>query len=136
MEKYKEYVTVCAVGAAGYSLIEVLWRGFTHWTMALAGGAGFLLLYLTDLHMSGKALLHRCTAGCAVLTFVEFTVGCVVNRLFHMGVWDYSRMRGNLLGQVCPLYCLLWFLLCIPAMALSRGMRVRLRPTAGGEIVL
>lgn len=41
MEKFKEYAAVCTVGSVGYSAIEVLWRGFTHWTMALTGGVGF-----------------------------------------------------------------------------------------------
>ena len=33
-----EYLMVFLLGGAGYCLIEVLWRGFTHWSMALAGG--------------------------------------------------------------------------------------------------
>ena len=30
---------VFALGAAGYAALELLWRGRTHWTMALTGGA-------------------------------------------------------------------------------------------------
>ena len=30
---------VFALGAAGYATLELLWRGRTHWTMALTGGA-------------------------------------------------------------------------------------------------
>ena len=55
MEKLREYAAVCTIGSVGYSAIEVLWRGFTHWTMALAGGVGFLLLYLADLRMAGRS---------------------------------------------------------------------------------
>ena len=29
---------VFALGAAGYAALELLWRGRTHWTMALTGG--------------------------------------------------------------------------------------------------
>ena len=31
-------------GAAGYASIEMIWRGHTHWTMAVLGGVLFLLL--------------------------------------------------------------------------------------------
>ena len=31
-------------GGIGYSFIEVLWRGFTHWSMFLLGGFCYLLM--------------------------------------------------------------------------------------------
>lgn len=120
MIKTKEYLIICLVGAIGYSIIEILWRGYTHWTMSITGGIGFLLLYLTDLHMQSQNLFFRALVGTAILTFVELVTGCVVNLIFRMGVWDYSSHAGNLLGQICPLYCMLWFLLCISVMPLSR----------------
>lgn len=86
MEKFKEYAAVCTVGSVGYSAIEVLWRGFTHWTMALTGGVGFLLLYLTDLRMTGRSMLQKCAAGSLVLTAVEFVAGCIINRGCRLGV--------------------------------------------------
>ena len=94
--------------------------------MTLAGGVGFLLLYLTDWRLKGRSLLERAAAGCAVLTSVEFLFGCVVNKLLRLDVWDYSKERGNLFGQVCPLYTILWFLLCIPVMPASRELREKL----------
>lgn len=127
MSKLREYAAVYTIGSIGYSAIEILWRGFTHWTMAIAGGCGFLLLYLTELKMSGKALTEKCAVGCALLTGVELAAGCVVNLALRMNVWDYSGFRGNLLGQVCPLYSALWFLLCIPVIPLSRAVRRLLR---------
>lgn len=127
MLKLREYAAVYTIGSIGYSVIEILWRGFTHWTMAVAGGAGFLLLYLTELKMAGKALAQKCAVGCALLTSVELAAGCIVNLALRMNVWDYSGFRGNLLGQVCPLYSALWFLLCIPVMPLSHVVQRRLR---------
>ena len=133
MEKLREYAAVCTIGSVGYSAIEVLWRGFTHWTMALAGGVGFLLLYLADLRMAGRSLVEKCAAGCALLTSVEFVFGVVVNKLCGLRVWDYSRRKGSLLGQICPFYCLLWFLLCIPVMPFSGLVRERLCPPRAGS---
>ncbi len=120
MEKVKEYITVYTIGSVGYSLIEILWRGFTHWTMAITGGVGFAFLHLLNYRMKAHNCWMRSLAGSVVLTVVEFVSGCLVNRTFHMNVWDYSRQQGNLLGQICPLYCFLWFLLCFPVMSLNR----------------
>ena len=39
---YDRFVTFC-LGAAGYGLLEYLYRGRTHWTMLLAGGAALVL---------------------------------------------------------------------------------------------
>ena len=43
-------------------------------------------------------------------------VGCTVNRVYHMNVWDYSREKGNVQGQICPKYAALWTLLAAPFM--------------------
>ena len=32
-------------GAVLYSLIEIVFRGYPHWTMTLTGGAVFLIIY-------------------------------------------------------------------------------------------
>ena len=42
---------------------------------------------------------------------VEFLSGCVLNLWLCLDVWDYSGLPGNVLGQICPAYGLLWFLL-------------------------
>ena len=50
------------------------------------------------------------------ITGIEFLTGVVVNIVLKMNVWDYSAMPGNILGQVCLPYSLLWFFLTIPAL--------------------
>lgn len=119
MNKIKEYFVVFASGGIIYSLIEVVFRGFTHWTMTLTGGAALLIIYITNIKIKTKGLIVRCLAGCAIITSLEFIVGCIVNRGLHMKVWDYSGEKYNVLGQICPLFSVLWFLLCIPATLLS-----------------
>jgi hypothetical protein len=32
----------------------------------------------------------------------------MLNLWLGLGVWDYSGMWGNVLGQVCPLYAVIW----------------------------
>ncbi len=123
LRRLRDYSAVWLVGSAGYSLLEILWRGFTHWTMAVTGGLCFFLLYRLNLRRPREGVLRKCLRGTFAVTAVEFLVGCVVNRLLKWQVWDYSGRFGNLLGQVCPLYTGLWFLLCIPVYGLAGLVR-------------
>jgi uncharacterized membrane protein len=113
------------IGALGYSLIELLWRGFTHWSMSLTGGVCFTAIYYMDSRCRNRPLIQRGLMGSAVITGAEFLVGCVVNRLLHWDVWDYSQLRFNLLGQVCLRYSAYWFVLSMPLCWLSGKLRQR-----------
>ena len=42
-------VLIFIVGAAGYAGVEYLYRGYTHWTMVLTGGACLLAFYCLSL---------------------------------------------------------------------------------------
>lgn len=107
----------------GYSITEILWRGFTHWSMAITGGVCFLCLYILNTKFSQWRLWKKCLLGCAVITAIEFTVGCIVNIMMHLDVWNYSQRLFNILGQICPLFTLLWFFLCIPVFALCKYLK-------------
>ena len=111
---------VFLLGGVSYSLIEILWRGYTHYTMVLLGGVCFLSLYKLFNLMKYYSLLEKCVAGAILITTLEFTVGCFVNLVFHMNVWNYSSMPFNLLGQVCLVYSTLWGFLCIPINFLTK----------------
>lgn len=115
-----ENFAVLFLGGAGYGLIELCWRGHTHWTMVLTGGVCLLILYRVNQLWQGEFLVFRCIKGAILITCVEFVVGLLVNRLLHWAVWDYSGAVGNLLGQVCPLYFLLWYFLCYPISGLTK----------------
>ena len=111
---------VFLLGGVSYSLIEILWRGYTHYTMVLLGGVCFLSLYKLFNLMKDYSLLEKCVAGAILITTLEFTVGCFVNLVFHMNVWNYSSMPFNLLGQVCLVYSTLSGFLCIPINFLTK----------------
>ncbi|MEG2570739.1 MAG: hypothetical protein RSA70_04815 [Clostridia bacterium] len=123
MKKTCEYALVYAIGAVGYSIIEILWRGFTHWSMGITGGVCFLGFHVSETRHRGEPLIKKCLRGCSIITVAEFLVGCVVNIALRLNVWDYSGMRFNILGQICPFYSGLWFALCIPMTFLSDGIR-------------
>ena len=126
MNRTKEYAAVFAAGGVGYTLLELIWRGYSHWTMALTGGACLTFIYINEKNYSSSPIWKRCLAGTLFISTAELAVGFVVNILLRWNVWDYSKRMFNLFGQICPLYSGLWFLLCIPVISLCRFMRARL----------
>ena len=93
MQKLKEQLTVFATGAAGYPIIELIWRQSTHWSMALAGGTCLLLLYNLYGKFTKLSLGLRCLLGSGVITAVEFVAGLIVNCWQNWNVWDYSCFK-------------------------------------------
>jgi len=116
IQKNRHTQTLFLLGAGGYAALEILWRGYTHWTMALTGGTVLVALHRLRRRVQTEKPFARCLSGAACITMAEYVVGCTVNRRYHMNVWDYSRERGNIQGQVCPRYAALWLALAAPIM--------------------
>jgi uncharacterized membrane protein len=110
-----------------YSLIEIIDRGYTHWTMALTGGTVLSILYAVNRH-STMTLIKSCIMGSVIITAIEFVVGVAVNIIMGWNVWDYSDVPLNFMGQICLPFSAAWFILCVPAYYLCRAMRNRLEP--------
>lgn len=118
----KKHTVPFGIGAFGYGLIEIIWRGFTHPSMMLAGGLSVIVLSAINKSFRGLRLLYRCIIGSAAITVIEFIFGCIFNLALKKGVWDYSSVKFNVLGQVCLLYSVLWGFLCIIALPLSEKL--------------
>lgn len=112
-----------AVGGLAYTAVELLWRRRTHPSMFVVGGLCFHLIGRIHARFHRRPLLWRCGLCSLAITAVELVSGCILNRWLKLGVWDYSKCRGNLLGQICLAYSFLWMLLSIPAALLYRGCR-------------
>ncbi len=123
MKKSAEFVLIFSLGAILYNLIEILFRGYTHWSMSIAGGIAVLILYIVDIKMSNNSILLRCLIGCLTITSIEFAVGCIVNLWLGMNVWDYSDLPLNLWGQICLPFSSIWFLISFPAILVCRFIR-------------
>lgn len=129
----KNEAVLLSVGGGTYGLLEILWRGHTHPSMVLVGGVCFRLMGAIYRAMNRCSRLWRCAACGAAVTAVEFVSGCFLNRLCRLNVWDYSRQRGNLMGQICPLYSLLWAGLSLWAAPLCCRLADRLSGRRGGK---
>lgn len=95
-------------GGIGYGIIELIWRGRTHWTMIIAGGICFVLFSLIAEKCKKRTLIYKSLLCALSVTAVEFVFGEIFNNLLKMNVWDYSSMPFNIRGQVCLLYTFLW----------------------------
>ncbi len=120
-----KYIIIFGLGAFIYGAIEVIVRGYTHWTMALTGGAVMALFMLINRSRDVNILL-RCLLGALVITSLEFAVGAVVNLGLGWDVWDYSEKPFNIMGQICPLFTLGWFALSLPGFMLCTAVEKRL----------
>ena len=84
-----DFLLCFLLGGAGYVLIELLWRGRSHFSMFIAGGFAFALLHAL-FRRYALPLPVKCIAGALVITAIEFIAGYIVNLLMGLNEWDYS----------------------------------------------
>ena len=104
-------VAVFLIGSFGYGLLEILWRGYTHPSMLLAGGICLWIIWKISIHYRDFSIFKKSLLSAFAITAVEIIIGFVVNINMHLNVWDYSGLKFNLAGQVSLLYSVLWFFL-------------------------
>ena len=113
---------IVALGGGAYVLIELLWRGHSHISMFFLGGLCFWLIGGLDRRAPVPVVVQACLGAC-VVTALELLTGLIVNRWLGLGVWDYSGLPMNLLGQICLYYFVLWIPLSAGAVFLEDGLR-------------
>ncbi|MBQ4547452.1 MAG: hypothetical protein IJA17_09930 [Oscillospiraceae bacterium] len=125
MENIKKDFSAFIFGAAGYYLLEVLWRGYSHWSMAAAGGISLMVLLKVFKRLKNAPHYFKAIIGGGIITGIELLFGIVFNLLLGMSVWDYSAVPGNILGQICPVYSIIWcgisFIISVFEKMLSAG---------------
>ena len=114
-----KHLILFGLGGVSYLIIELLWRGYSHWSMFILGGLCFLLIGLINERSRERIpLTLQMLIGSIIITALEFAVGYIVNIRLDMNVWNYYDMPYNIMGQICLPYTLLWFalsLICILA---------------------
>lgn len=56
-------------------------------------------------------ILFICSA--IITSLLELLTGFVLDKLFHRKWWDYSDMKFNIGGYICPIFSLLWGAACV-----------------------
>ena len=120
-------------GGVLYPSLEILFRGRTHPTMALAGALCGLLIYYANALFSHRSLLFRTLLGALSVLLVEFILGVSVNLFLGLAVWDYSGEPLQILGQVCLRYALLWLALSLGLALVIRRLLREIREREGAE---
>lgn len=124
MRQYLKLLLLFIIGGLLYNILEMFYRGWTHWTMFFLGGLCFVALGLINEVISWTMpLWQQMVIGACMITALEFLTGCIVNLYFGWAVWDYSHMPGNLLGQICPQFLILWLLVALAGIVLDDWLR-------------
>lgn len=124
MKSALKYAVLALCGGCIYYAIELLWRGYSHWTMAVLGGICFVLIGSINEYFSWEMpLLVQGAIGALAVTLLELSAGIVLNLWLRLGIWDYSSQPANVLGQICLLYSILWIPLATVAVVLDDWLR-------------
>ncbi|MFV0341640.1 MAG: putative ABC transporter permease [Anaerocolumna sp.] len=115
-----KYILLFFIGGFLYCGIELIFRGYSHISMLIAGGICFVLIgLLNEIFPQKISLISQMFISCLIITMVEFVSGYIVNILLGLNVWDYSDLPYNYLGQICLLFSNIWFFLSLPAIILD-----------------
>ena len=114
-------------GGVCYSLIEMLFRGYTHWSMMIVGGLCFILIgAINEVSSYDLALTSQMLFSAVIVTAIEFVAGTIINVWLGLGVWSYSDMPYNVHGQICLVFFCAWFFLSLAAILLDDFLRYKL----------
>lgn len=112
------------IGGLAYFLLELIWRGYSHWSMFIVGGITFLLIgQINELFTYEMPLWKQCVMSTAIITSVEFVAGCILNLWLQWHIWDYSQLPFNVLGQICLPFMIVWFFLSAAGIILDDVLR-------------
>lgn len=107
-------------GGSIYFTLEILFRGYSHWSMFLLGGLCFLVCGLINSRLGNKASFPEKMVLCMIaITILELITGIVVNGIMSWQIWDYSDMPLQIFGQICVPFMILWYAISFPALLLN-----------------
>lgn len=110
MNKLLKYFILFIIGGSIYIGLEMLWRGYSHWTMGILGGICFIALGLINEILSWETpLIIQMLIGGTFITIAEFITGCIVNLWLGWNIWNYTTL--DFLGQISIGSSILWFFL-------------------------
>lgn len=117
-------VVLLLIGGTTYFSIEMLWRGHSHWTMALVGGLCFVLIGAINEYIPWEmGFIKQALIGASIVTAVEFVAGLILNVWLGLGIWDYSSLPLNVMGQICLPFFFAWIALSAIAIILDDYLR-------------
>ena len=131
MEKLKsdlrllsKYLFFFLLGGSIYYMMEIIFRGYSHVSMFVVGGIAYILIGIINEYFPWDMYIETQTLiGVGTVLVLEFISGCILNLWLKLNVWDYSNQFGNILGQVCLLFAIIWIPVVLYAILLDDCVR-------------
>lgn len=123
---------------SGYSLYQIIWfffiysflgwcgevifqsikqekfvnRGFLNGPVCPIYGVGGVLVVVI-LHRFSNNILFLFIGSIIVTTLIELVTGYFLEKKYHTRWWDYSKVKFNIGGYICPQFSILWGIACV-----------------------
>lgn len=130
MDIWNIFINLCYIfmfgSVVGY-IIEVFYRrmfsakrwinpGFLKGPYLPLYGFGLLILYsLSCVKFNFKNTILEDILKCVIMgllaTLIEYIAGIIFIKGYKVKLWDYSNMKGNIEGVICPLFTFFWLVL-------------------------
>ena len=122
-KKVAEYAFLWILGGSIYFAFELIFRGFSHWSMFILGGICMMFFAFQGSASNFSEPLWKQVFRCTIFVIsCEFITGIIVNKWLGIDVWDYSDMPLHLFGQICLPFALLFAILCTLGILLSGSL--------------
>jgi uncharacterized membrane protein len=127
LKNFLKELVLFTIGGVIYNLIEIAYRGYTHWSMFIVGGICFCLVGLINefFDWDFPTFHSQCIIGAIIITTLEYISGYIVNIKLGWYVWDYSNKFLNINGQICLQSFVYWIILSAIAILLDDYIRYR-----------
>lgn len=115
-----EYLFLFWLGGSVYIEIELLYRGYTHWSMFLLAGFVFITVGWSNEHIFTwhDKFFKQVFIATIWATLCEYICGWIL-RFNGLQVWDYSDVPLNIDGIVCIPFMFAWAALMIVAIVVD-----------------
>lgn len=125
MKNILKYIILFMVGACTYFGIEVVFRGFSHWSMWVLGGLCFISIGLINELFSWETPFYlQCIIGAIIVTSLELLTGYIVNIWLDWNVWNYSHLPCSFFnGQINLFFSMIWCVLSAVAIVVDDWLR-------------
>lgn len=95
------------VCVAAFNRKKFVNRGFVSGPFCPIYGTGAVAFAVFLPELKGN-LFFLFLGGVILASFIEFSTGALLEKVFHKKWWDYSEIRFNFEGYICLRYSLLW----------------------------
>lgn len=119
-----KYLILGIIGGFTYVIIEMLYRGHSHWSMFIVSAVAFISIGLINEFISwDMKLWKQMLIGSGIVTVLEFISGYILNIKLGWHIWDYSNVPFNIMGQICLPFSIAWFFISLIAIVTDDYLR-------------